>query len=105
MFFPTEPYRITNRFYVMCLVHHVSTSIVVDLKQLKSIWYDHLCKSSHVCHNIVMAGILSSIGGYISGILSPAFAPSRVEVPVDESDPRYSKSFTVDQVDEHKKVR
>ena len=52
-----------------------------------------------------MTGILSSIGGYISGILSPAFAPPRVEVPVDESDPRYSKSFTVDQVDEYKKVR
>jgi len=52
-----------------------------------------------------MAGILSSIGGYISGILTPAFAPPRVEVPVDESDPRYSKSFTVDQVDEYKKVR
>ena len=51
-----------------------------------------------------MAGILSAIGNYVSEMLSPAFAPPRVEVPVDQDDPRYSQSFTVDQVDNYKKV-
>ena len=51
-----------------------------------------------------MAGILSAIGNYVSEMLSPAFTPPRVEVPVDQDDPRYSQSFTVDQVDDYKKV-
>ena len=34
-----------------------------------------------------MAGILSAIGNYVSEMLSPAFTPPRVEVPVDLDDP------------------
>ena len=51
-----------------------------------------------------MASIVSSAYKYVSGILSPAYCPPLVKMPMDPTQPEYTKSFTTDQVEEYQQV-
>ena len=53
---------------------------------------------------VAMASIASAVYNYVSGILSPRYCPPLVKMPMDADHPEYTKSFTVDQVEEYKKV-
>ena len=51
-----------------------------------------------------MAGIISAAYNYVSGILSPPYCPLLVQMPMDPTQPEYTKSFTTDQVEEYQQV-
>ena len=51
-----------------------------------------------------MAGIISAAYNYVSGILSPPYCPPLVQMPMDPTQPEYTKSFTTDQVEEYQQV-
>ena len=53
-----------------------------------------------------MASIVSTaFYNYVSGILSPPYCPPLVNMPMDPTQPEYTKSFAVDQVEEYQQVR